>query len=696
MKRFWIITVLILTCLFTGYAKKKVKVACVGNSVTYGVGIANRDVDSYPAQLQRLLGDDYETGSFGKSGATLLNKGFRPYVEQEEYRQALQFAGDLVVIHLGLNDTDPRAWPYYRDEFVHDYMALIDTFRSVNPACRIWICQMTPIAHRHHRFKSGTRDWYWMIQEKIEHVAQWADVGLIDLQYPLYHRPELLPDALHPNVEGAGILAKKVYQALTGDFGGLKMSAVYSDNMVLQRGKKLTLEGIANAGEPVTVSIAGQKKTTRTPDDGKWFVRLDPLQAAVGLVLEISAPSRTLRYENVAAGEVWLCSGQSNMAFQTDQTDAAEKASMLAFAKNNPQIRLFDMKPRLQMSATAWDVSVLDSLNRLQFFADTKWQPCDENTAARFSAVAMAFGQMLSDSLKVPIGLICNAVGGSPAEAWTDRRTIEFEFPDLLYNWTKNDFIQDWVRERASLNMKNAKNPLQRHPYDPCYLFESGIVPLGHYPLKGILWYQGESNAHNIETHEKLFPLLVNSWRTCWKEELPFYFVQLSSLNRPTWTWFRNSQRLLAERISSCAMVVSSDRGDSLDVHPRHKLDVGKRLARLALNRDYGYTSLVASGPAFLEASLCNDTVLLSFRCAKGLRTSDGKPLRTFELAGEDEHFYPAQADIIGDKIKIHAPEVKHPHAVRYGWQPFTRANLVNEEGLPASTFREEIKREEQ
>lgn len=696
MKRYWIsILCMLLFFPVESFAEKTVKVACVGNSVTYGAGIENREADAYPAQLQRLLGDGYKVGSFGKSGATLLNKGFRPYTQQDEYRQALRFAGDIVVIHLGLNDTDPRAWPYYRDEFVHDYMALIDTFRKVNPACRIWICRMTPIAHRHRRFKSGTRDWYWMIQEKIEHVARWADVGLIDLQYPLYDRPELLPDALHPNVEGAGILAEKVYQALTGDYGGLKMSALYSDNMVLQRGKRLVLEGIANAGELVTVSIAGQKKTARTTDNGEWTVTLDPLHAATGLVLQISAPSGTLTYENVAAGEVWLCSGQSNMAFRTSETDTAERAKLLDFARKNPQIRFFDMKPRWQTTATTWDVSVLDSLNRLHYFLPAKWEQCNRQTAARFSAVAMAFGRMLSDSLDVPIGLICNAVGGSPAESWTDRRTIEFQFPDLLYDWTKNDFIQDWVRERAGLNIQRATNPLQRHPYEPCYLFESGILPLRHYPLKGVLWYQGESNTHNIETYERLFPLLVNSWRSYWNEELPFYFVQLSSLNRPTWSWFRDSQRRLEGRIPSCAMAVSSDRGDSLDVHPRRKLDVGERLARLALNRDYGYTELVPSGPILLSASLCNDAVLLSFRYGKGLKTSDGKPLRTMELAGEDEHFYPAEAEIIGDKIKIHAPEVEHPRTVRYGWQPFTRANLVNGEGLPASTFREDIKHEE-
>ena len=227
---------LLLLCLLlctTAYGQNKIKVACVGNSVTYGAGIENREVNSYPAQLQRMLGDDYEVVNFGKSGATLLNKGHRPYCEQEEYKAALDFAGDRVVIHLGLNDTDPRNWPNYRDHFVKDYLSLIASFRKANPDCRIWICRMTPISHRHPRFKSGTRDWYWLEQETIEEIARLANTGLIDLQEGLYNRPDLLPDALHPNTEGAGILAKTVYGELTGNYGGLRMPATYSDNMVL-------------------------------------------------------------------------------------------------------------------------------------------------------------------------------------------------------------------------------------------------------------------------------------------------------------------------------------------------------------------------------------------------------------------------------------------------------------------------------
>lgn len=667
---------------------QKTKVACVGNSVTYGYKIENREANCYPAQLQRMLGDAYAVENFGHSGATLLNKAYRPYTQQEAYQKALTFAGDYVVIHLGLNDTDPRAWPNYRDDFVRDYLSLIESFRQTNPRCKIWICRMTPISHRHPRFKSGTRDWFWMEQALIEEISRIANVSLIDLHEGLYDRPDLLPDAIHPNAEGAGILARTVYGALTGDYGGLQLPAVYSDQMVLQRDQPLPISGIANQGEKVTVTIGGQKKETVAGTDGKWTVTLDPLRVSEKpYTLTVSTSNRTIRYEQVLAGEVWLCSGQSNMAFRVNESAKEEQRQQAAYAKQHPQIRFFDMKPRWDTNAVEWDASVLDSLNRLQYYHDTKWEVCDEQNTARFSAIGFAFGRMLADSLHVPVGLILNAVGGSPTEAWIDRKTLEFEFPDILQDWTKNDFIQDWVRERAALNIKKATNELQRHPYEPCYLFEAGIQPLHQYPIKGIIWYQGESNAHNMEAHEQLFTLLVDGWRQNWNADLPFYYVQLSSIDRPSWTWFRDSQRRLMKRIPDTGMAVSSDLGDSLNVHPTHKKAVGERVARWALNKTYGYP-VVPSGPLFRSVDFKDNAAYVTFDYAEGLTTSDGAPIHTFEIAGNEGLYYPAQAVVENDKVKVWSDQVSHPRLIRYGWQPFTRANLVNGEGIPASTFR--------
>lgn len=688
MKKSFIIY-LFLTLSVVLYAQQhRIKVACIGNSITYGYGLPDRATQSYPVQLQKMLGESYQVENFGKSGATLLNKGHRPYMQQDEYHRAIDFAGDIVVIHLGINDTDPRDWPDYRDFFVKDYIALIDSFRVANPEARIMIARLTPIADRHPRFLSGTRDWHGEIQLAIENVARYAGVQLIDFHKPLYPYPFMLTDAVHPDPEGAFVLAQTVYSAITGDYGGLKMPLLYTDNMVLQREVPLTIQGTANAGDQVTVSIADRQMKTKVGPNGKWSVTLPPLKAGEPYTLKISTNQKVLQYHNVLAGEVWLCSGQSNMEFMLKQAATARLDIPRAA---DQELRLYDMKARWRTNAVEWETTVLDSLNHLQYYKDTEWKECAPETVSDFSAIAYYFGKMLRDSLKVPVGLICNAVGGSPTEAWIDRTSLEYHFPAILKDWTQNDFIQEWVRGRAALNIKKSVNNRQRHPYEPCYLYESGIRPLEQYPIRGIIWYQGESNAHNWEAHEALFKLLVNAWRKNWNDDcLPFYYVQLSSLDRPSWPWFRDSQRRMLNEISDIGMAVSSDHGDSLDVHPTCKQPVGERLARWALNKTY-LKDIVPSGPLFRGADVRGEKVYLSFDYGQGMRSSDGKSLRCFEVAEFEGIYYPATAEVVGEQVKVYSKEVRNPRYVRYGWQPFTRANLVNRAGLPASTFRAEF-----
>lgn len=670
-------------------AAQPVRVACVGNSITYGTGIADREHFSYPVQLQQMLGNGYVVGNFGKPGATLLYKGHRPYVEQLEFKEALRFKGDIAVIHLGINDTDPRNWPNYRDEFVKDYLSIMDSLRAANPKVRFILARMTPIADRHPRFQSGTKQWHDEIQTAIETVARVSGAELIDFHEPLYPYPNLLPDAIHPNPEGAGILAKTVYGGITGNYGGLSMSSLYADYMVLQRDVPLDIHGTANTGEKITVEIGDQKASTTADNQGKWSIVLSPMQAAEDLTLTITAGKQRKVFSHVAVGEVWLCSGQSNMAFMLCQ---AESGKQDIAAADNPLLRLFDMKGRWETYDVAWPASCLDSLNHLQYFHETTWQPSTPASASHFSAVGYYYGRMLRQKLGVPIGLICNAVGGAPTEAWVDRNSLETSFPNILSNWLQNDFIQDWVRGRAAKNLTNDQTKLGRHPYEPCYLYESGILPLQRYPIKGVIWYQGESNAHNKNAHAKLFSLLVDGWRQNWNNpDMPFYFVQLSSLNRPSWPWFRDSQLRLMKEISNTGMAVSSDHGDSLDVHPRCKQPVGERLARWALAKTYGQ-HITPSGPVFSSVTRQADALIVSFLYADGLQTSDGKAPSCFEIAEEDGLFQPATATIEGNTVRLTSPTIKHPRYVRYAWQPFTRANLVNADQLPASTFRGEVR----
>ena len=688
MKKTILIFATLLISLAT-VAQERIKVACIGNSVTYGYTHADPAKTSYPSCLGKMLGDGYTVGNFGKSGATLLDKGHRPYTQQTEYKNALEFAPDIAIIHLGLNDTDPRNWPNHRDHFIPNYLALIDTLRQINPDVEIKICRMTPIFHWHKRFKSGTRDWYWQIQEAIEETASIAGVELIDLQELLYHRPDLMPDALHPNEQGAEILARRIYSAITGDFGGLSLPTIYSDNMVVQQGEPFVLSGRANAGDKVTARFDKQKKSTKAGKNGKWEIRFKPMKAdGKNHTITIECGDEKRIFNNIAIGEVWLCSGQSNMAFMVKESSHKEESLDDCDKKD---VRLYDMKPKVYTDNVEWDVNDLESLNNHDYYLPTSWKKSNKETTASFSAVAYHFGAMLADSLGVPVGLICNAIGGATTESFIDRKTLEWDptLVDILYDWRNNDMIQDWCRGRASLNTKRSKNPLQRHPYEPAYLYETGISPIATYPIKGAIWYQGESNAHNVELHEKIFPALVDSWRRTWKnQEMPFYFVQLSSIERPSWPHFRDSQRRLACAIDNCDFVVSSDKGAHWNVHPTEKKPIGERLARRALHSTYGKKHLTPCGPTIKRAVRKGNSIILTFDNATSLKSSDGKELRTFEVAGKKGIFFPAEVvQIKGNTIKVRSCDVEVPCRVRYGWQPYTTANLVNDEGLPASTF---------
>ena len=693
MKRF--IAILLLTLPLLAVAQQKIKVACIGNSVTYGYGHKEPAKTSYPSQLQQMLGDKYEVRNFGHSGATLLSKGHRPYINLPEYKAALEFAPDIAVIHLGLNDTDPRNWPNYRDEFYSDYVNIIDALREANPDVDVKVCLMTPIFHWHRRFKSGTRDWYWQIQELLPLIAEYDMFELIDLSRYLYNRPDLMPDALHPNEEGAGIIAKQVYSAITDDFGGLSLPAIYSDNMVVQRNEPFVVKGTANAGDAITVKLGKEIVETYTNEWGEWEAIFNPMQAdGKSYTMTVECGKKKITYKNIVIGEVWLCSGQSNMAFMVKES--SHKKQSLTNVKGK-DIRLYDMKPRVLTNNIEWDSLDLAKLNSHDYYLPTSWQMQNEQNVSDFSAVAYHFGAMLSDSLNIPIGLICNAVGGAPAEAFIDRKTLEFHpiLVDILYNWRENDMIQEWCRGRAKQNIAKSNNNLQRHPYEPCYLYETGIMPIAHYPIKGAIWYQGESNAHHVELHEVIFPTLIDSWRRTWNNpEMPFYFVQLSGINRPSWPHFRDSQRRLAQNIAHCDFAVSSDKGHPSDVHPKEKAPVGERLARLALNQTYGMKHVAQHGPTAISAkSVIHQTtgrIVLEFSDAKELKTSDGKLLRGLEAGGAWGAFYEIPGENIkieGNRIIIEGPAGAWAMRIRYAWKPYTDANLINETGLPASTF---------
>jgi sialate O-acetylesterase len=354
---------------------------------------------------------------------------------------------------------------------------------------------------------------------------------------------------------------------------------------------------------------------------------------------------------------------------------------------DNPNLRLLNYKGIQNTNAEKWDDFSLEKTNQLKYFSGN-WEKCTAENAANFSAIAYYFAKALSDSLNVPVGIIEIAVGGAPLEAFIDRKTLEFNpnLVDVLYRWKENDFIMPWCRERATQNLANSDNPMQRHPFEPAYIFEAGISNLTKFPFQGVIWYQGESNAHNIEHFKIVFPQLVTSWRNAFgNSDLPFYFAQLSSLDRPSWPEFRDCQRQLALQIENSGMVVTSDFGDSLNVHPIHKKEIGLRFAKLALNKTYNF-ALVCSGPEVDFAVQNKNQVEIYFKNAPQLKTVNNSTINELEVAGNDRIFKSVKGRIEGNKIIIQAYN-NELLQIRYSWKPFSRGNLINETGFPASTF---------
>jgi sialate O-acetylesterase len=685
MKTFFgLITGLIFLIGGNSYAQK-IKVACIGNSVTAGYLLANPQQESYPAQLQQLLGDQYLVGNFGHSGATLLKKGHNPYYKTKAFNDALNFRADIAIIHLGLNDTDPRNWPNYKGDFQADYQWLIDSLKQGNPKLKIYICKLSPIFSGHPRFKSGTRDWYWQIQDKIVQVAKVNGLELIDLNVVLNNRPELFADNLHPDIKGAAIIAKTVYGRITGYFDGFKLNALFTDHMVLQRDQPIPVYGTANAGDKIEVQFNQVTQSTITNANGKWKVFFEPMKFGGPYILNVKADQHHVLLKDVMIGDVWLCSGQSNMAFPL-KLSATGQATLGHLNKNLP-IRLLKFNPLVETDNIAWDQKTLNQINELDYFSGS-WAKLEEKTAGDFSAVAYYFGEKLALEEEIPIGLIQMAVGGSTLESWMDRKTLAHDdlLVDILGNWRKSDFIQDWARGRADVNLKNAVNPKQRHPYEPAYNYESGISNLIDFPIKGVIWYQGESNAHNVELFSYEFPLLVKSWREKWNNNFPFYYVQLSSIDRPSWPYFRDAQRSLQAVIPNSAMAVSSDLGDSLNVHPIHKKEIGERLGLLALKNSY-HENIEASGPVPLKAIQRQNTIIVTFSHAQKLMPGIGSVVKGFEVVDDKGNHLVVKATIFKNEVHLIIPAHLKITEVLYAWQPFTRANLINEAKLPASTF---------
>jgi len=484
----------------------------------------------------------------------------------------------------------------------------------------------------------------------------------------------------------------------------LALGTPFADHMVLQRDKPVPVWGWAEPGDTVTVAFAGQRRSATAAPDGTWMVRLEPLVASAAPAVLTVTSDRSggpLTVADVLVGEVWLGSGQSNMAMQVSR--AADFAREQA-AADLPLVRMFR-----EESAGAAEP---------QARGKGHWEISTPDTVGSFSATLFFFGREVHRALGVPVGLINSSVGGTPIEAWIDadaqRRSPELA--DVLAALAAEEaaFDREQVAAQheqalakwreAARAAREAGRPVPRQPKSPFAgrssrrpgsLSNGKIAPLVPFALRGVLWYQGEANARpgRAEHYRHQLPLLVRDWRAKWGEELPFAWVQLPNFRREGDGWMVVREAMLESlRLPHTGMAITVDIGDPRDIHPANKQDVGRRLAAWALADVYGSTVPARSGPLPAGSEARGGEVTCRFDDADGLRDRDGGTLDGFELADAAGTWQPARARIGGTSVIVSADGVAAPTAVRYGWAADPKCDLVNAAGLPASPFRAELR----
>ena len=468
----------------------------------------------------------------------------------------------------------------------------------------------------------------------------------------------------------------------------VSLPTIFSDHMVLQRDQANKVWGKATPAEKVTVKIENQSQVITADDKGLWHVMLQPLAVGGPYELSVSSSSNEVKFSDVLVGEVWVCSGQSNMGFQVN---SSTNADLERLAADHPNLRMINF-PQVGTQEPVWD------------HPNSHWMICTPETVGSFSAVGYFFGRQLLETLDVPIGMINNAWGGSACEAWVSRENLEKagkystmlkQYDDLAAQFetlsAKKDLTADEQKQLKNLN--GAVNGNHR----PANIYNGVLKSHLGYGIRGAIWYQGESNAGRAYQYRELFPLMISSWREEWGQgDFPFYWVQLADFmdekpepEESAWAELREAQTMTETKLKHTGEAVIIDIGEGYDIHPKNKVEVGMRLARLALHDVYGI-QIADRSPQYKSMEKDGNMIILTFdHVDGGWRPFDTKEPVGFAIAGEDKKFVWATAKILKDgHIEVSSDAVANPAAVRYAWADNPVCNMYDGAGLPLTPFR--------
>lgn len=454
----------------------------------------------------------------------------------------------------------------------------------------------------------------------------------------------------------------------------LEMPSIFTDHMVLQRAAEIRVWGKTPANTDVTVTFADNSVTVKAGADGKWFVKLPPLGPSLeGRDMTIKADTEVVIHD-VLVGDVWLCAGQSNMQFALRNTD--DIAPIIESSENNA-IRLLQIP-------CVWSRELKDDVR-------ATWRQCNPQTVPNFSSVGYLVGRELQDQVKVPMGLIQIAWGGCRVESMT--RLEDFDKVFALKS------VAEKVRkEVADMNAKKDEELRKDKQRLSTALYNAMVHPLGPFAVKGMIWYQGEDNHSEGDIYDAKLKALAVSWRRCFDNPtMPIYIVLL-----PPWQYgneegtriprFWAAQRRFAESDPYAGFIVTTDCGNPADIHPRNKIPLASRLAKLVLYKSYGLGETTSLAPTFKSAERADSRVIVTFDNPNGLKSRDGEAISFLQLAGNDGKFHAANGVVEGDKLIVASPDVPSPRKIRFGWDKLANPNLVNSVGNPVMPFEEDVK----